>query len=77
MPKNILFTAACLATTLANTASAHSGDHHASPLATLIHFGSQPDHWIPLLVAAPLLVIAARRLQRRRQAVAAVVKRSR
>lgn len=77
MQNNILFTAACLTTALATTASAHDGDHPSSALVTLLHFGSQPDHWLAFLVAAPLLVIAARRFQRRRQAVTVVVKRSR
>lgn len=56
-----------LAFALATTgyASAHSGDHHDSMLATLVHLFSEPDH-LALAIGAVIVGVFGARLLRRR-----------
>lgn len=49
----------------AGYASAHSGDHHDSMLATLMHLFSEPDH-LALAVGAVIVGALGARLLRRR-----------
>lgn len=52
----------------AGDASAHSGDHHDSLLATLAHLFSEPDHLAMAAGAVIVGVLGARLLRRRSKA---------
>lgn len=58
--------AAGAALALATPAFAHTGEHNANVVATIIHWASQPTHGFALLAGAAMLIAAVKLARRAR-----------